>query len=220
MIAVPKPTSGSYCVDATEVSQAEYAAWLQSNPPTTGQTAMCVSNATFQPATINNSCTATTYAPSATPNTPVVCIDWCDAAAYCKARDKRLCGSVAGGGVAQPSLNDAAVSQWYRACTAAGTRTLPYGSTYTATACNGADRSNVTVDVGSLSTCVGGYAGLSDMSGNVAEWEDACKAAGNPRCQIRGGSFKDHETGLVCSSNTQAAYDLAAAHVGFRCCSD
>jgi hypothetical protein len=220
MMAVPKPSSGNYCVDATEVSQARYATWLQTNPPTTGQTSMCSANGTYQPATIGNSCTTTTYAPTVTPNAPVVCVDFCDAAAYCTAHGNRLCGAIAGGSVGQPSIDDATVSQWYRACTAAGARTLPYGSTYFASACNGADRSSAPVDVGSLASCMGGYAGLLDMSGNVSEWEDACKAQGNPRCQIRGGSFKDHETGLVCSSNTQVAYDTTASYIGFRCCSD
>ena len=74
-------------------------------------------------------------------------------------------------------------------------------------------------DVGSIATCVGGYAGIYDMSGNVAEWEDACTSTEtNSNCARRGGSFVALGNELACTAALAAPRMSTNDHLGFRCC--
>jgi formylglycine-generating enzyme required for sulfatase activity len=145
------PVCGGYCIDATEVTRDQYAAWLGTSPVTGGQPAYCSWNTSFTP-----SCE---WPPGAKGARPVVCVDWCDAYAYCKAVGKRLCGKIGGGSNGYSDFADARVSQWYNACSSGGAHTYPYGgagaggtSGYQATTCNGWDKGvHTTVPVGSCS---------------------------------------------------------------------
>lgn len=65
------------------------------------------------------------------------------------------------------------------------------------------------------------------MSGNVAEWEDACDPCqDNPSklcCQQRGpGIDFDHEVYSLCAANGYFfnTFDYAQDFLGFRCCAD
>lgn len=208
--------SGSYCVDATEVSNARYAAFLAS-ANVCAQPSFCAWNTSFVPA-------AAWPAPVEKADHPVVHVDWCDAYAYCASVGKRLCGRIGGGANAADAFDDPAKSQWFRACSNAGTRTYPYGNAYSTSACNGGDLDlKTTVVVGSKAACVGGYPGLFDMSGNVWEWEDSCSAvtgAADP-CRLRGGAFNNTSAGLACAVDFLGIQTLRSKtynNVGFRCC--
>jgi formylglycine-generating enzyme required for sulfatase activity len=124
----------------------------------------------------------------------------CDeAAAACQQADKRLCED----------------SEWTAACQGATLSTYPYGDTYNPTVCNGSGHTaGVPVPTGSMSLCEGGYAGLHDLSGNVAEW--TAKSGGS--CNARGGSFTSDATALRCDASFSAASTEYAFDVGFRCC--
>lgn len=78
--------------------------------------------------------------------------------------------------------------------------------------------------------CNGGIGGLYHMSGNVAEWEDACDGtAANANCRVRGGSFlaANDPTTLSCGGMrmvqrvppppAQGEMD-PLRDIGFRCC--
>lgn len=237
LIEVPKAGGGIYCMDRTEVTNDQYAFFLASNPSTAGQEAACSWNNGFEPDT-STACAATDdakYDPVLRPKVPVGCIDWCDAKRYCAWTGKRLCGAVSGGSNPTSSFADANASQWYRACSKAGTLQFPYGNQYNKSYCNGADTAGFhPATVGNLPNCVGGYNGIYDMSGNVAEWEDSCSASAgaNDNCLIRGGSIDDIDVlapSLLCNSSTPddvtpspatAKRNAKDELVGIRCCLD
>ncbi len=211
MVVVSASKLARGCIDAREVTNAEYQAFLAKSPSTAGQPAVCSWNTSFVPS-------------SAWPplvkgsNLPVRYVDWCDAYAYCASVGKRLCGKVGTGGpVGYLQVTNVAEDEWMRACTALGTREYPYGTTYVAGRCNGALDGVGPVAVGTLSSCVTPQ-GAFDMAGNVAEWEDACLGTGGAtdKCRARGGSFATSEP--RCS--VAEAFDRSARNdrVGFRCC--
>lgn len=213
---VPVSTSaGNYCIDSTEVTNNQYAAWLglvmgMEIP----QVTECTFNTSFVP--------ANGMAPPAD-EAPVTLVDWCDAAAFCAWHGKRLCGKIGGGSVPYSEITSAAVSQWHNACSHRGELFYPYGNTYAVSACNGQDKGlGAAVAVASQSICVGGFPGIFDMSGNVWEWEDACDGATgeNDTCRRRGGGFASIGSDLDCSTAGGQARGTANATTGFRCCVD
>ena len=114
---------------------------------------------------------------------PVSGVDWCDAYAYCKAQSKRLCGRIGGTTLPKAEFSDPSKSQWMNACTSGGQFTHTFGAWQGLSSqdtCNGAGnwqtgQTPAAVPVGSLSGCASsaaGYAGVFDLTGNVAEWED------------------------------------------------
>ena len=224
MVRVPE----GYCIDSTEVTREQYQFWLASNPTTTGQISDCSWNTSFA---LDSTCIAGSAVcqGASCGNQPVVCVDWCDAYAYCKAVGKRLCGKIGGSSNDFGSYADASMSQWYNACSSHAQSTYPYGNTYSAQACNGADHgTGNTVAVGTLATCqsaIGNYSGIYDMSGNVWEWEDSCNGSGaTANCQLRGGSFYSAVGSTSClivytSANNANVRNHAVDSFGFRCCS-
>ena len=204
MVPIPLPGADGYCIDATEVTRSEYETWLVTNPSTAGQETTCASNGDYVP-----SCE---WPPGSKANHPVVCVDWCDAYAYCKGVGKRLCGAVGGGTASYPA--DFSVAQWLIACSVAGS--YAYGASYEAQTCNGADLGlGGTVQVGSLPTCRS-YAGAYDLSGNVWEWTDVCAAG---ECRVWGGAYDSYMQSLRCDSTLVFARQTKSTVVGFRCCS-
>jgi hypothetical protein len=224
MAVVPTPGGGSYCIDATEVTYAEYDAFITSSPVNTLPECLAF-NLTFVPSALWPPTTT-----EANPNylrKPVRYVDWCDASRYCATYNKRLCGSVDGGPVTSGSLDDPDEDRWFNACSAQGNNLYPYGDEYAATCTESvaAERTqpeNVRTANGALiTTCLGGVSGVHQMSGNVAEWEDSCDdaAGGDDQCVIRGGSYlTDVEEELQCSSINRVSRSTTAPDIGFRCC--
>jgi len=220
-VAKERDIEPGYKIDITEVTRAQYAAWLATNPdPATGQPSYCSWNQSFTP-----DCE---WPPAAKGQHPVVCVDWCDAYAYCAGVGKRLCGKIGGGANGYWDNADATKSQWFNACSSNGANDYPYGDTYGEQTCNGKGKGlGTTTPVGSLSGCqssVSGYAGVYDLSGNVAEWEDSCSgASGNDDiCHSRGGAFKYYLDFLPCGVDDTDGFSPSRSHVseelGFRCC--
>lgn len=215
--------SNPFCIDRTETTVAQYREFLDSSPSTSSQPSECTWNTTFAP----------TGSP-APDDLPQVNIDWCDARAYCAWAGKRLCGKVidgkASGGISQTEANSPNVDQWYVACSAAGSRTYPYGNTMVSQACNLMDGSGggalVRKPSGDMKSCVGGYDGVFDLLGNVWEWSDDCFLADNSApeewaCWPRGGSYAISETETTCKTQGALARRKGAnEQIGFRCCSN
>lgn len=201
-----------YCIDSTEVTREHYYDWLSTNPTLSRQdSAMCSWNTTFLP---DATCMSGACQGAACGSHPQVCIDWCDASAYCKGVGKQLCGdfNYLGG-------------QWRLACSSGAQNTFPYGNTFDPKRCNGRDywegATGTTLAVGSLRECqaTGAYAGVFDLSGNVWEWEDGCTTIGDRMsCPIGGGSYARVGSDDFACSPTRAIHNMWFADVGFRCC--
>ena len=226
MVRLPE----GYCMDSTEVTRGQYRAWLETNPSTDGQNSKCArwhNNGLSPGADCMDS--PSVYTGAGSDNHPVVCVDWCDAHAYCRAVGKRLCGSIEGGANADGDRADASKSQWYNACVSGrADNDYTYGSTYEADYCNGEDNqtslggsSATTVPVGSMPRCqsfVPGYEGVFDLSGNVLEWEDSCEVSVQPDpCLFRGGSAES-DSAWTCGRVGLAQIGVRDPFIGFRCC--
>ncbi len=215
-------TGPVFCIDSTEVTEADYALFItaagglkQADP--------CLWNTNFDP-TQNGTGECQGYDFTGA-NKPVVCVDWCDAKAYCEMAGKRLCGKVGSGGLAVPGdLNDPTKDQWFSACSGGDSkRTYPYGATYAPGQC--VESAAASADVKSHLGCQGTAPGLFDMSGNVSEWQDACDTAGSSadgqNCKVRGGDFSaaPADKSLHCNEvGPQEQRKFTSRRVGFRCC--
>lgn len=206
-VAVPQSVR-PYRIDAYEVTNAEYKAFLDAGVSLSHQGDKCAYNPSFEPGVMTEELLGilegegldTTEVRTTLPecagwlqtelddfgaNRPVRCVDVCDAREYCRWAHKRLCGAVAGDvldvtqGAGTGRHIDPEQSEWYRACSNAGASLFPYGSAYEAGRCTDAGLSpNIVYDVGYSAGCEGGYAGLFDMSGNAGEWENSCTSYG------------------------------------------
>ena len=210
----------TFCIDTTEISRAQYAAFLATTPTTSAQAAECAWNTTFVPNADWPDAGAV-----ANPELPVTSVDWCDAVAYCSAFGKRLCGGVGGGpSEFEREAGAARSGEWYVACSHNGDQLFPYGTTQDPTACNGADGGSAK-PVGSVARCQGGYPGLFDMTGNVQEWRNACKVnegGAGPQddlCRLGGGSYGTTVDNQSCETIFQGNRSGAFKDLGFRCCS-
>jgi sulfatase modifying factor 1 len=215
----PGVAVGPYCVDSTEVTNAEYAAFVASKPDPTQQVAACSWNTSFA---------QSPAPPVVAADLPAVWLDWCDARAYCAWAGKRLCGAI--GGAAQvadaAALVNAASDEWYQACSKGGAFTYPYGAGYDSARCNVPDNdAGALLSASATATCSGGYAGIVDMVGNADEWENACESgsadASDDPCTRRSGSFMDPVGTLqTCAFSRVQRRGGSDSDIGFRCCAD
>jgi formylglycine-generating enzyme len=214
----------SYCIDQTEVTRAQYQAFVEAavTPQSvSGEPIECGWNASYTP--------EQDYPPSAAEAAlPVVEVDWCDALAYCTWAGKRLCGRFGGGPLDPSGAADPAESEWTNVCSSYGMTAYPYGSMFDEAKCNvslvfggGLD------DVGSFPDCRGRlapFAQVVDLSGNASEWENSCETSGGggpaDACLRRGGYFTGDAMSVRCDAAVLSSRTLANGNTSFRCCSD
>jgi formylglycine-generating enzyme required for sulfatase activity len=207
--------AGRFCIDSTEVTMKQYAAFLASqSSASVPQPPECSFNVDFTPG--GGSLDASS-------DLPVTHVDWCDAYAFCKWSGKRLCGAFDGGTLAyDQSATDPAASMWFYACTRGDGRRFPYGNAFDPNACHWDAAATVPVD--GKPKCVGGFPGIFGMSGNAREWEDACDtssadAGRDQKCHTRGGSYQEtSDKDLTCAKNEPKSRDDTSSQNGFRCC--
>ena len=203
------PNPNPFLIDATEVTRGQYAAWLATNPNPADiwQDATCSWNASFTPDTAcmarSSVCKGADCA-----NHPQVCIDMCDAVAYCRAIGKHLCSAY----------------EWSNACTSNGVNQFTYGNSIGVGQCHDTTEPNssTTVPVGTMPECqspVPGFAGIFDLIGNVSEWVADCtgSAGATDSCQSRGGSFGLSEVMPDCSQSVGGQRAYFSDRIGFRC---
>lgn len=225
MLEVAASGGRGFCIDATEVTGAQYRAFVAATDKP-ARIASCAWNTAYEPLP-TDSCAAVYAAHPG--DEPVTCVDWCDAWTYCAWAGKRLCGRVGGGPRASTSdgARDPATNQWFAACTGGdANRTYAYGAPYDPKRCNGSDyEAGAPLPVTSLPACVGAAPGLYGMSGNAAELGDACDPAadGRPesdRCALHGGGFVHGEENVRCATYYLGPRSGRFADLGFRCCAD
>lgn len=143
---------------------------------------------------------------------PVNCASYDAATDYCAHVGGRVCQE----------------TEWLEACRGQEDRAFPYGEDFDLAACNVQStestipgRERTTAPVAGHEVCVGGYDGLYDMAGNVAEWVDPCK---DDYCKFRGAGYLTNEPvdmfaacRGVCSGNDKS---LRSGVIGIRCCRD
>jgi formylglycine-generating enzyme len=189
MVTIP---DAGYCIDATEVTEARWKAFLAADAGTSTLPAACA----YKTALAAGSARGATF--------PVSDVDWCDAFAFCAWADKRLC----------------ATAEWTTACNGGTSRIYPYGDVFDDQKCNGGPLDAATMP-GAFAECVGPIPGIVDMSGNMDEWDVTCasQAGGADLCQTRGGDWKNDSAGeLMCASVFARPRDTILNYVGFRCC--
>lgn len=226
-------------VRAFEVTQTEYAEFLAADPTRFDSSRSCSWNDSFFPdaecltrapgCQLCAACDDCDGCEAECENTPQVCVDYCDAEAYCAFRGWRLCGALAAGDRASlgATFADPHKSEWTNACSAGGQ--FSYGSGNEAP--NGCAYGGVHPEphaVGSQQDCRSpsvAYRSLFDMSGNVEEWENNCEPGGESsaardRCYVRGGSYLSTARDLRCVQGRPAFRGDTSPTVGIRCCAD
>ena len=221
-VAVP----AGFSIDATEVTRRQYAVWLATTPSTGGQDSRCAWNDRFTP---DAACMGkpSVCQDEGCSQHPQPCVDMCDAAAYCRAVGKRLCGAFAGRPPVTTfsSRNSARESQWFNACSSNGTQSITYGNERATGNCNDfLAFPTTTVPVGSKPNCqspVDGYRGIFDLIGNVAEWEDNLLRLPRRDGKLLAAriSFGFGAAVPTCGSDDFALRSDTRDNLGFRCCS-
>jgi formylglycine-generating enzyme required for sulfatase activity len=248
-VATNGALGGAYCIDETEVANGDYDRFVRANQSISQQDRGCAMTNTnytpsgawppVQPLSVGYAlpvryvdwCDATAF-----------CL-WagkqlCGAIGGTSIDISSDAGDAGGIGEATSYVSGA----WMNACSAEGQNTFPYGTTYDGSLCNGqyntedAAAGPFTVaavsawnDTGTFQNiptgpafraCQGGSTGLYGMSGNVAEWEDACTTDSSPSCLARGGSYLSNQdtAALACSGYEQIDRMTRRADLGFRCC--
>ena len=178
--------SGRYCIDSTEVTNNDYAAFLATNPATTGQPAQCSWNIDYTPSD------GWPVAAGAG-RLPVGFVDWCDATAYCRWAGKRLCGRIGEGLQCSRRPGEPGQESVVQCLHGGRDQDIPVQRLLTAQ--TRAMATNTARQPHSwwarCRDARAGVSGIYDMSGNVWEWEDSCSGntGKNDSCQARGGAY-------------------------------
>ena len=194
-----------FCIDRTPVTNRQYLAFLGATGNDAGhQTPGCSWNEDLTP-----SCQ---WAPAPTAmDAPVVCVDWCDARAYCEWAGKHLCGTLDGGAVGENDFGTI-FDVWYRACSDDGRRTYFWGDAGDASVCGAGPRT-----VASVATCVDATGSVFDMAGNVEELVESDVTWKGAFAYYRSPSPANAPP---CKSSSSSVAWVDSARRGFRCCSD
>ena len=215
--------AAGFCIDATEVTVAQYKQFTSSSGAKS-QPPECSWNNSYAPYTSGNNCTADTSDATKHPNWPASCIDWCDARAYCAWAGKTMCGAVPSGETVPFAQATTPGAEWFLACATTALHPYPTGDSYDG-GCNVYTADAGPRDVAADPRCVGGYPGIFDLAGNAEEWIAACDdaGAGDPsqdHCHEGGDAWGYASNGVAHCDN--ADYDTRSTYyfgVGFRCCS-
>jgi formylglycine-generating enzyme len=231
-----------YCIDATEVSAGHYRDFYDFGafPLTVTFPAQCAWKSNVKASFRPKDYIWMHFQNTGNWERPISGVDWCDAAIYCLAQGKRLCGSETDQGRIDPDgdPNWRQSGEWYRACGGPNGTAYAYGMTYQGGVCtdNGGpmppenDPFNTT-NVDEPATCVASWpdGDIYNMNANLTEWENNCEDGAAPTlqedpCWPRGGSYNLNDGNEIytrCDSVVTApGYERSAKgdYAAIRCC--
>lgn len=226
MVRIELPDMPPYCIDSTEVTQGQYAQFLAAKIDPKAQSRLYCQqlNKGFEPVIEGDhvfGCPDGLFDPEKRGSLPMPCAQFCDAVAFCEWSGKRLCGAVGGGPApaTESESQKSEKSQWYLACSQGGKTKYPYGDEFEPGKCDNEGKSALTKPA-TESTCSGSlppFDRIKDLSGGLAEWEDAEVTQGRPL--VRGGYAWGTEL-FECDRPGILNASASAPSVGFRCCAD
>jgi hypothetical protein len=197
----------TYCVDRTEVTMAQYEAFLDAGVPLDAMAPGCEAKVAygFSPLPDGGKPAADTAA----------LVDWCEADVYCRWAGKHLCGAIDGGTLRfenslqpdagnpdRPRIGDREQNAWLHACTGPTGSIYPYGNDFEPDAC-------VPGRPVGQPECQGGYPGISDFTTNM-EWVDSCEDKG---CMFMASPCRNYGSSLKVEK-----HDSFGSGSGIRCC--
>jgi formylglycine-generating enzyme required for sulfatase activity len=236
MVLLSFPDYPPFCIDTTEVTIAQYWAFVSdtSKDATKLAPSVCKDNEFWlhpdpdpgepcNPGILVN--------PEKRGEYPMECVDWCDATSYCAWAGKRLCEGEGGKFL---SINEEDMkNEWYLACSQGGKQKYSYGDNYDSQAAVMPGASSQQEKPGALtdkakrnaSSKAPGYESLVHLSGNLGEWVNACVGSleSNSSCSVRGGLYTQQSGKSEysqCSAAVQIKRHGPYPGIGIRCCAD
>lgn len=192
---------GDFCIDATEVTVADYRAFSKAANGTTIDVGAPCAPVLVTPLGVRSDETL-----------PMTNVDFCESRAFCKWAGKRLCGHTSGRSLL-PNETRTQVSIWYNACTGGTADAIHLLS-------DGGCQLEATAPRAAGSGCQGGVPGAFDMVGNVWEWVDQPNEQdGAKATAVFAGGGYEHPSTTNCNDLSGANIDFRGNDVGFRCCS-
>jgi formylglycine-generating enzyme len=204
--------STPFCIDTTEVTNAQFNAYLVASGELIDPPEPCGDAGVGPPARVQDPALA---------NQPARAMTACYAWSFCKWAGKRLCGLIGDGGLVP--YGGVAKSEWGFACTNGRAQNVyPYGDTYDPTACN--TEGSGPADAGAFPRCRGPgapFSAIVDMVGNIGEYmyDFPPDGTGGATGGAWGGSWSTKGDGCAVE-NARNVIIFGGDDVGIRCCAD
>jgi hypothetical protein len=202
MALLPAPEAGSFCIDTTEVTMAQYQDFLAADA-SPGLPSVCAKSGAFAP----QACAQNSYDPVGRADYPVTCVNWCDAYAFCQWAGKELCGTFSG----QPMLQAWSDSPWTWTCNSG---TIAGGNGLEAY-CNFGPAIQPVKSSPQCHGDGGSWSEVYDLLGNAAEFVSFSPRAGSPPGIIGGGAAFAGDCDIAQGNDN---YATTQYNIGFRCC--